>query len=186
MDELNRNSVSNVNLLQKSEANPLSTVNRVPEYLPVQEFTTLNEIGGSETPGPGKAKTIAGRFKSLLASFAIVTVVAVSVLNLIPLNPGAVLSHASVSADEDRIYYSYAFDNFQSGDTITVRVFNDFLDEKESFKDSSGYGEAEGLKTGMKYTVEFRYKGTVVFSRSLYAGSQDSYEFSRSPDHPSH
>ena len=186
MDELNQTSVSNAGFRPQSEARPLSTTNRVPEYQPVREFTTVNEIGGSEAAGPGRAKTIASRFKSLLASFAIVTVAAVSVLNLIPLNPGAVLSHASVSADEDRIYYSYAFDNFQSGDTITVRVFNDFLDQKESFKDSSGYGEAEGLKTGMKYTVEFRYKGTVVFSRSLYAGSQDSYEFSRSPDHPSH
>ena len=186
MSELNQSPYSNGGYRHEPEINSVETKNRFPEYSPVKEFTTFSELAGTEHTPSGKAKNMASHLKTLLTAFAIVTVAAVSLFKLIPINLDAVLSHASVFAEEDRICYSYAFDDFQSGDTITVRVFNDFTNYTESFKDSWGSGEAEGLKPGMLYTIEFRYKGTVVFSHSLYAGSDDCYEYSRSTDHPVH
>ena len=80
--------------------------------------------------------------------------------------PTAVVEQFIVTADDNNIYYDIVVKDM-APDTLTLKVYNQFTNRKETLIMGQNTGMFEGLAHGMEYTVSIIEKDVLVMKKKI-------------------
>ena len=80
--------------------------------------------------------------------------------------PTAVVEQFVVTADDDHIYYDIVIKDMKP-ETLTLKVYNQFTNRKQTIIMGQNTGSFEGLATNMEYTVSIIEKDVLVSKKKI-------------------
>lgn len=157
----------------KNDAVRQDELPRYSEYAEPREFTNVSETkriaeipeSRAERAKPAKRKTTRWQ-RILIAAVATVAVVAFDLVGLSPPSGASVRSY-SIEASDTSVFYWIEFDNYTSGDDLSVEVYNDFFRYRQEVEDHSVSGDVFDLKPNMTYTVDVRSGNSILLRKKV-------------------
>lgn len=152
---------------KKREGNPsceeYTTAREFPEAGNSQRVFEFPEEKATTRKPPPKVTVLQ---RILVAAVAVVAVAVYDLVGIMP-QSGAKVREYSIEAHETGVFYWIEFDDYTSGDDLSVEVYNDFVRHSQTVEDRFVSGEVYDLKPGMTYTVEVWSGNSVLLRKKV-------------------